>query len=66
MKYTIATLDGFTFQVEATEDSCIDSIHGNDADIGWNNEAELLAWVAENIENIARFERSGADLVIGI
>ena len=70
MKYAIDTIDGYAFLVEATEDSCRDLVNNpndyNGGDCWWANESELLAWVAENIESIGRFERSGFDSVIGI
>jgi hypothetical protein len=61
MYYAIKTLDGYTFTLAATENYCIDMVHGENADIGWANESELLAWVAENIENISEFIRARAD-----
>jgi hypothetical protein len=66
MYYSIKTLDGYTFTLAATETYCIDTVNGDNADIGWANESELLAWVAENIENIGEFIRVGADSVVGI
>ena len=57
MNYLITTLDGYVFKVAAGEDYCRDLVNGDDADIGWANESELLAWVAENIENIGDFKR---------
>ena len=66
MYYMIKTLDGYTFSLWAGADWCHDWANGENADIGWANESELLEWVAENIENIALFTRTGADSVIGI
>ena len=61
MYYMIKTLDGYTFTLAATEDYCHDMANGENADIGWANESELLEWVAENIENIGEFIRARAD-----
>ena len=66
MYYAIHTLDGYKFYYKATETNCIDLIHADSGDFVFANESELLAWVAENIENIALFTRTGADSVIGI
>ena len=66
MYYAIHTLDGYKFYYKATETNCIDLIHADSGDFVFENESELLAWVAENIENIALFTRTGADSVIGI
>ena len=57
MFYSIKTLDGYNFRLEAGDDYCIDLVNGDNADIGWANESEVLAWVAENIENIGDFRR---------
>ena len=61
MYYMIKTLDGYTFTLAATEDYCHDMMNGENTDIGWANESELLAWVSENIENIGEFIRARAD-----
>ena len=57
MNYIFETLAGYIFRLEAGDDYCIDLVNGDNADIGWANESELLAWVAENIENIGDFRR---------
>ena len=57
MNYIFETLDGYIFRLEAGADYCIDLVNGDNADIGWANESEVLAWVAENIENIGDFRR---------
>jgi hypothetical protein len=65
MFYSIKTLDGYNFRLEAGEDYCIDLVNGDNADIGWANESEVLAWVAENIENIGVFMRATQADVMG-
>ena len=61
MRYIIKTMDGYTFQFEATEDDCIDVINWDDADITFANESELQTWIAENIENICELLRAHTD-----
>lgn len=61
MYYRIETSDGYKFRYEADDASCVDLVHGNNADLTFANESELLAWVAENIEGIVLFERIGID-----
>ena len=64
MQYKIETLDGYKFHYEADDESCIDLVHGDNADFTFANEPELLTWVAENIDNIGLFQSIGTDPVI--
>ena len=66
MQYRIETLDGYKFHYEATENSCVDLVNTDAIDFVFENESELLEWVAENIENIGLFARQGIDPVVGI
>ena len=61
MQYKIETLDGYKFHYEADDESCVDLVHGDNADFSFANEPELLTWVAENIDNIGLFQSIGID-----
>ena len=64
MQYRIETSDGYKFHYQADDESCIDLVHGENADFSFSNESELLQWVAQEIENISLFECLGTDPVI--
>ena len=63
MQYRIETKDGYKLHFFADDDSCIDLLH-QIADELHRNEAELLQWVAQEIENISLFECLGTDPII--
>ena len=66
MQYKIETLDGYNFHYEADDESCVDLVHGDNADFSFANEQDLLAWVAQEIDNIGLFQSIGIDPVVGI
>ena len=63
MQYRIETSDGYKFHYKADDESCVNLING-DGDFSFSNEAELLQWVAENIDGVSLFECLGTDPII--
>ena len=64
MQYRIETSDGYKFHYKADDESCVDLVHGDNADFSFENETELLQWVAENIDGVSLFECLGTDPII--